>query len=197
MSNNIIYLDNYKYFSSYFDLIPTGCSLTVSPFFRLDRLSFVSIAFLPSRSPFSHLDRLSPISIAFLPSRSPFSHLDRLSPISIEAQNAQKIIQKILLRYLTVCFLVVGFPAGFVLVSIGVLMAVLLHAVMPISSVILVGTGILVLNILIVVASAALLTIKGIKPQEVTWLSWLHGDAELHYDRVYASCPLTCELAEG
>jgi len=98
---------------------------------------------------------------------------------------------------LTVCFLVVGFPAGFVLVSIGVLMAVLLHAVMPISSVILVGTGILALNILIVVASAALLTIKGIKPQDVTWLSWLHGDAELHYDQVYASCPLTCGLAEG
>lgn len=95
---------------------------------------------------------------------------------------------------LTVCFLVVGFPLGFVIVSIGVLMTIVLHAVMPISSVILVGTAIFALNILVVVFGAAALTIKGIKPQDVTWLSWLHGEAEPSIDSVYASCPLTCEL---
>ena len=97
---------------------------------------------------------------------------------------------------LTVCFLVVGFPLGFVLVTISVLMTIVLHAVMPISSVLLVGTMLVALNVAFVLISSAALTIKGIKPQDVTWLSWLHGDAELHYDRVYASCPLTCSLAE-
>ena len=97
---------------------------------------------------------------------------------------------------LTVCLLVVGFPVGFILSSIGVLMTIVLHAIMPISSVLLVGTAILALNILLVLATAAVLTIKGIDPQDVTWLSWLHGDAELHYTRVYASCPLTCSLAK-
>ncbi len=97
---------------------------------------------------------------------------------------------------LTVCFLVVGFPVGFILVTIGVLMTIVLHAVMPISSVVLVGSALIALNVLIVLIGAAALTLKGIKPQDVTWLSWLHGDAELHYERVYASCPLTCEVAE-
>lgn len=97
---------------------------------------------------------------------------------------------------LTVCFLVVGFPLGFVLCSIGVLMTIVLHAVMPISSVLLVGTAILALNLLVVVMGSAVLTIKGINPQDVTWLSWLHGDAEPHYTRVYASCPLTCTISE-
>ena len=97
---------------------------------------------------------------------------------------------------LTVCFLVVGFPIVFLLATIGVLMTIVLHGIMPISSVFLVGSTLIALNILMVFISAAALTIKGIKPQEVTWLSWLHGDAELHYDRVYASCPLTCSLAK-
>ena len=75
-------------------------------------------------------------------------------------------------------------------------MTIVLHAVMPISSVLLVGTAILAFNILVVVVGAAVLTIKGINPQDVTWLSWLHGDAEPHYSRVYASCPLTCAVPE-
>jgi len=97
---------------------------------------------------------------------------------------------------LTVCFLVVGFPVGFLLVTVGVLATIVLHAVMPISSVILVGVALLAVNVLVVLVGAAALTIKGIKPHEVTWLSWLHGDAELHYDTVYASCPLTCEVSK-
>ncbi|MDJ0724605.1 MAG: hypothetical protein QNJ38_05790 [Prochloraceae cyanobacterium] len=97
---------------------------------------------------------------------------------------------------LTVCFLVVGFPLGFVLSSIGVLITIVLHTIMPASSVLLVGTIFLILNALSVLVGAAILTIKRVDPQDVTWLSWLHGDAEPHYTRVYASCPLTCSLPE-
>ncbi len=97
---------------------------------------------------------------------------------------------------LTVCFLVVGFPLGFVLSSIGVLITIVLHTIMPASSVLLVGTIFLILNALSVLVGAAILTMKGVDPQDVTWLSWLHGDAEPHYTRVYASCPLTCSLPE-
>jgi len=97
---------------------------------------------------------------------------------------------------LTVCFLVVGFPVGFILSAIGVLMTIVLHAVMPTSAVLLVGSTILALNVLLVVVGAGILTAKGIDPQDVTWLSWLHGDAELHYNKIYASCPLTCSLPE-
>jgi len=97
---------------------------------------------------------------------------------------------------LTVCFLVVGFPVGFLLVTVGVLATIVLHAVMPISSVILVGVALLALNVLVVLVSAAALTIRGIKPNDVTWLSWLHGDAEPQYTTTYASCALTCSLPE-
>ncbi|MGF1485660.1 MAG: hypothetical protein ACFBSE_00925 [Prochloraceae cyanobacterium] len=98
---------------------------------------------------------------------------------------------------LTVCFLVVGFPAGFVLAAIGVLMTIVLHAVMPVSSVLFVVGLILALNVLVVLVGAAALTIKGINPQDVKWLSWLHGEAEPQYTTVYASCPLTCDVPES
>lgn len=98
---------------------------------------------------------------------------------------------------LTVCFLVVGFPLGFVLVTIGVLAAIVLHTLLPISSVILVAGAITALNILAVFVGAAILSIKGVNPQDVTWLSWLHGDAEPQYTTTYASCPLSCDLSEA
>ena len=97
---------------------------------------------------------------------------------------------------LIVCFLVVGFPLVFLLTTIGVLMTIVLQGLIPISSVFLVGSSLISFSLLIMFVSAAALTIKGIRPQDVTWLSWLHGDAELHYDRVYASCPLTCSIAK-
>lgn len=97
---------------------------------------------------------------------------------------------------LTVCLLVVGFPLGFVLVTIGVLATIVLHAVLPISSVILVAGIISILNVLAVLLGAAILTFKGINPQDVTWLSWLHGDAEPKYTTTYASCPIACDLPE-
>ncbi|MGF1488694.1 MAG: hypothetical protein ACFBSE_16540 [Prochloraceae cyanobacterium] len=98
---------------------------------------------------------------------------------------------------LSICFLVVGFPLGFILVTLGVLATLVLNAIMPINAVIVVSSSILALNVLVVLLSAATLTIKKIQPQSVSWLSWLHGDAKPHHDTIYASYPLTCSLTES
>ncbi len=95
---------------------------------------------------------------------------------------------------LTVSLLVVGFPVGFLFATIGVLMVIILHSVIPASAVLLVTGALVILNLLIVIVGAAILTFKGINPTEVAWLSWLHGDAEPSYESRYASCPLTCSL---
>ncbi len=95
---------------------------------------------------------------------------------------------------LTVCLLVVGFPVVVLMATIGALSAVVLQSVLPISSALLVGGGIIGINILGVIMASALLTFKGIHPQQVSWLSWLHGDEKPAHTSVYASCPLTCGL---
>jgi hypothetical protein len=97
---------------------------------------------------------------------------------------------------LTVCLLVVGFPIGVLLVTCGILATVVLQAVLPSSAVVLVAGSILSLNLLIVVLGAIILTAKGIHPEEVSWLHWLHGkeNAQISNSSVYASCPLTCDL---
>ncbi|NEP08931.1 MAG: hypothetical protein F6K14_01500 [Symploca sp. SIO2C1] len=95
---------------------------------------------------------------------------------------------------LGVCLLVVGFPLIVLMVTIGVMMAITLQAVLPMSAVLLV-TGILVgANVLVVVLGAGILTLKGIRPQEVSWLSWLHGEANVLHTPVFAACPLTCDI---
>jgi hypothetical protein len=96
---------------------------------------------------------------------------------------------------LTVCLLVVGFPVGALVVTVGALSAIVLQSVFPASAVLVVTGGILMLNVLIVVLGAAVLTLKGIHPQQVSWLHWLHGEAEPVNNSVYASCPLTCSLS--
>ena len=70
---------------------------------------------------------------------------------------------------LIVCFLVVGFPLVFLLTTIGVLMTIVLQGIMPISSVFLVGSSLISFSLVIMFVSAAALTIKGIRPQDVTW----------------------------
>ncbi|VEP12777.1 conserved hypothetical protein [Hyella patelloides LEGE 07179] len=99
---------------------------------------------------------------------------------------------------LTVCFLVVGFPIGVLLVTCGILATIILQAVLPSSAVVLVTGSILSLNLLIVVLGAAILTFKGIHPEEVSWLHWLHGKEDLQPSNspVYAACPLTCNLTK-
>jgi len=95
---------------------------------------------------------------------------------------------------LAVCLLVVGFPIGVLLVTVGIFATVILQAILPSSAVVLVVGSIVTLNFLIVFVGATILTARGIHPQEVSWLNWLHGQDSSINAAIYASCPLTCEL---
>lgn len=95
---------------------------------------------------------------------------------------------------LTVCLLVIGFPIIVVMATVGSLAAIILQSVFPMSAVLLVVGSLLGINVLGIVLGAAILTFKGIHPQEVHWLHWLHGDAAPSSTSVYAACPLTCNV---
>ncbi len=95
---------------------------------------------------------------------------------------------------LAVCLLVVGFPIQVILTTVGILATIVLHAILPSSAVLLVVSSIVSLNLLIVFIGATILTAKGIHPQEVSWLHWLHGQDSSVNDPVYACCPLTCAI---
>jgi len=95
---------------------------------------------------------------------------------------------------LAVCLLVVGFPLVVLMATVASLLSVVLQSVMPMSAVLLVAGSVIALNILAVVVAAAVLTMKGIHPHQMKWLSWLHGEAEQVQTSVYASCPLTCDV---
>ena len=93
---------------------------------------------------------------------------------------------------LAVCLLIVGFPLVILMVVTGSLLAVILQSVMPMSSVLLVAGGIIGLNILGIMLGAAVLTLRGVHPDQVTWLRWLQGEENPGSSSVYAACPLTC-----
>lgn len=95
---------------------------------------------------------------------------------------------------LTVCLLIIGFPLVILMVTIGSLLAVVLQSILPVSAVLVVAGSILSINLLAVIVGAAALTFKGVHPQEVSWLRWLHGEDDPRHTSVYASCPLTCEV---
>lgn len=95
---------------------------------------------------------------------------------------------------LAVCLLVVGFPLIVLMVTVGCLLAIALQSVLPVSAVLLVAGSLIGANVLAVVLGAAVLTFKGIHPQEVRWLNWLHGEPDALHTSVYAACPLTCDL---
>lgn len=95
---------------------------------------------------------------------------------------------------LAVCLLVVGFPLVVLMAAVGSLLSIVLESVMPVSAVLLVVGSLIAFNILAVVISAGVLTFKGIHPNEVRWLNWLHGEADPLHTSVYAACPLTCDL---
>ncbi len=95
---------------------------------------------------------------------------------------------------LTVCLLVVGFPFIFLMATVGALVAIALQSVLPVSAVLLVAAGLLGVNVLGVVLGAAILTLKGIHPKDVLWLSWLHGEPDPLNTSVFAACPLTCDI---
>ena len=95
---------------------------------------------------------------------------------------------------LAVCMIVIGFPVLVLVVSIASLMAVTLHAIMPTSAVLLTAVGFIGVHVLGILAVSTFLTFKGIRPQDVEWLRWLHGDENPGTTSVYASCPLTCDV---
>lgn len=95
---------------------------------------------------------------------------------------------------LGVCLLIIGFPLVILMVTIGALLSVVLQSVMPASAVLVVAGSLLGINLFGILFGAALLTLKGIHPHEVSWLRWLSGDADPSNQTVYASCPLTCSI---
>ncbi len=95
---------------------------------------------------------------------------------------------------LAVCLLVVGFPLVVLMATVGCLLSIVLQSVMPVSAVLLVAGALIMFNIMAVVLAAGVLTVKGVHPSEVKWLSWLHGEADQMQTTVYAACPLTCEI---
>ena len=95
---------------------------------------------------------------------------------------------------LEVCLLVVGFPLLVLIASIGIMLAITLQAVLPISAVLLVAGLLVGSNVLVVVLGAGILTLKGIHPHDVSWLSWLHGESKVRHTPVFAACPLTCDI---
>ncbi|MBE9052654.1 hypothetical protein IQ243_19945 [Nostocales cyanobacterium LEGE 11386] len=95
---------------------------------------------------------------------------------------------------LAVCLLVVGFPLVFLMATVGCLLSIVLQSVMPVSAVLLVAGGLIMFNVMAVMVAAGVLTFRGVHPNEVKWLSWLHGEAEQMQTTVYAACPLTCDI---
>jgi hypothetical protein len=95
---------------------------------------------------------------------------------------------------LSVCLLVVGFPLVVLMATVGCLLSIVLQSVMPASAVLLVAGGLVLFNVMAVMIGAGVLTVKGVHPSDMKWLSWLHGEAEELQTTVYAACPLTCEL---
>jgi hypothetical protein len=95
---------------------------------------------------------------------------------------------------LAVCLLVVGFPLVVLMATVGCLLSIVLQSVMPVSAVLLVAGGLILFNVMAVLVAAFVLTAKGVHPSQMSWLGWLHGEAEQMQTSVYAACPLTCDI---
>ena len=117
-----------------------------------------------------------------------------------EKQNPYLTIVKSFLLWtftLTVSLLVVGFPIVVLMVTIGALLTIILQSVLPVSSVLLVGGSSIGINVLAVLLGSTILTFKGVHPEEVNWLKWLHQEAKPMSNPIYAACPLTCDLKKA
>jgi hypothetical protein len=95
---------------------------------------------------------------------------------------------------LTVCMVVIGFPMLLVVVALASLMAVALHAIMPVGAVLLIAVGFIGIHAVGILLASAYLTLRGIHPQDVDWLRWLHGQENPGNEAIYAACPLTCGI---
>ncbi len=99
---------------------------------------------------------------------------------------------------LTVCFLVVGFPVVVVMMTVGVLGAVVLQSILPASAIVIVTGSIFGGTTIAIVLSSLFLTFKGVHPHEVSWLGWLHeNERNSAVLPLYASCPLTCDITHA
>jgi len=96
---------------------------------------------------------------------------------------------------LTVCLLIIGFPVGILIVTVGSLLAMALHSVLPGFGILLVAGLVIGVQVVGVLVAAAILTFKGIQPSDVSWLPWLNGQANPQNESTYAACPLTCDVA--
>ncbi|MEM9137827.1 MAG: hypothetical protein AAGB01_10825 [Cyanobacteria bacterium P01_F01_bin.42] len=94
---------------------------------------------------------------------------------------------------LTVSWFVIGFPAVAIMATLGALSAIVLQAVVPMSSVLIVAGMLLLFNVVGILVGAAALAIRGIHPHEVSWLKWLDPNASASSKALYAACPLTCD----
>ncbi|MEA5420137.1 hypothetical protein VB712_12980 [Spirulina sp. CCNP1310] len=95
---------------------------------------------------------------------------------------------------LTVCSLVVGFPMLVLVATVTALAAIILQSLLPMSAVLVVVGSVVGFHVLGIFFGAALLTAKGVHPEDVSWLHWLHGKTAEHTQPVYAACPLTCDI---
>lgn len=121
--------------------------------------------------------------------------------VSAQSSNLGKTYSLLLIKSfliwtftLAVCLLVVGFPLVVLMATVGCLLSIILQSVMPVSAVLLVAGALIMFNVMAVVLAAGVLTVKGVHPSEIKWLSWLHGEADQMQATVYAACPLTCEI---
>jgi hypothetical protein len=96
---------------------------------------------------------------------------------------------------LAVCSLVIGFPILIVVTIGAALMMVTLQSLFSMSAALVIAASILGIHLVGIVATAAVLTFRGIHPQDVTWLAWLNGRENSTALSVYASCPLTCDIS--
>ncbi len=95
---------------------------------------------------------------------------------------------------LTVCLLIIGFPVGILIVTVGSILALVLHAVMPGFGILLVAGSFIGVQLAGVMTVAAMLALKGVHPHEVSWLRWMSGNANPQNKATYAACPLTCDI---
>jgi hypothetical protein len=94
---------------------------------------------------------------------------------------------------LTVCWLVLGFPLVALIVTVGTLLAIALQTVVSGSAIFFVAMTLLASNIMMILLSAAILTLRGIYPHEIKWLAWLRASESKNRQPLFASCPLTCD----
>jgi hypothetical protein len=95
---------------------------------------------------------------------------------------------------LAVCMIVIGFPVFLLVVSVASLLAVTLHAILPMSAILLTVSALIGIHLIGILAVATFLTAKGIYPNDVDWMVWLKGRENPVNTAVYASCPLTCDI---